>query len=673
MPSRNKLNKTLAAAHVLQKRMLRNALLRITQVGLRSYTTLQRSLLVDKGSFDLPPDLLATIDKATADKSLVGPLLFHSARPDSHGSLVFKVTDLLFVPSPSIRSAAVRYLTRLADCGDSLLSSTSTKVMYEQTHELESTVPERWRHAAAQLADALEDDFLFNVTGFRQCRRAGVDQGMAEYLTRIIRPSVLSAESIKPAIVNASEQRDTVSQCIDTILRQEPSIRAIVDRYYRVLGHLPLAQPFSLGWLINKWVLANGGADKVWQEAFEWIDATSSPLARYHLCNLFVEDPDFLPHDRVPEFWKEVATIIHFSPLDQASDESAAWWLHSELPKHYLKHLECYLPGQDGERICTHALWMAAKVTTVLTEDGTTLKQLQETLQPEFNLSAMMWQIAHPPIRQSTLRYALLYDASIWSSALICSIGTAHILPPAIIASSDSDRIARQIETRLIQCFPFEAVSDNQLTYAFQRSLNAVAKRWVEILPNPSLKERLDALTISNQKVTDHHNFADILPKLLSFRPAEQILITTALRSMVYAGTFSDDLLWKVLTIQQSGDDVFSRLDSHALNILLDILQEVQALKGGKWLVEIPHIFAAGFERNSGQEGRRDLLFDCVVLLSSSSGTASAINRLLLGKGQPVTFERVSFWHDRFSDILRISPPWVAAIIRGTLANLLVK
>ena len=521
------------------------------------------------------------------------------------------------------------------------------------------------------IGDALKNDFLLNLSGFKRCLGIGYDQGASQFFSRLIRPSVDSIDTIPLKTPNPTSQKAEIVKAIDDIVRISKSLKQACEAYYREFGHIPLLGPLSMGGLIEAWTRVKGSQQNVWAEVWRWANETKRVLARYHACQVFSQVPVYIPSDKQGEFWKQITDLI--VPPDAEGDgaQLSNLQLQCILTKHFIHYLECQLPGEDTERIAVGSFAIAERLASVLAERSELPGWILNSIQWEAEISKRAWQITRPATKNSILQLAALYDSGLWGSSLLGAVSISlHKLDVAGIESGALDRLADGIVGGMIEGFPLTLSKDESPTFSFQVSTKTAAETWIRKFATGKSVEKIEAFLKAKENIENEDFFRNTLPQLLKLRPPDQILVLASLRGLAFTDKFPEDLVWKTITEKVEDSDLLAQLDPRAMDALLSALLAFQARQGGKWAFELPHVFAGACERVSENSDRQELLFDCTVLLSTASGTVSAIERLLAGsqkqKFQPVAVS----WRERILELIKVSPPWAAGRMRGVLSSL---
>jgi len=644
------------------------------KVGLAANTALELSgvSIGDNASFEIPDFILPALRGLDRKANLLdGPLLIRTEGETKRKFTLFNVSEFLFHKDLKVRGAALAHFERMIGMKDPVLILRSERAINNNSKELRSNDVSRWKHAAVAIGDALKNDFLLNLSGFRQCLGIGYDQGASEFFSQLIRPSVDSIDTIPLKTPNPTSQKAEIVKAIDDIVRISKSLKQACEAYYREFGHIPLLGPLSMGGLIEAWTRVKGSQQNVWAEVRRWANESKRVLAKYHACQVFSQLPSYIPADKQGEFWKQVTNLI--VPLDAEGDRAqlSNLQLLCILTKHFIHYLECQLPGEDSERIAVGSFAIAERLASVLAERAEVPGWVLNSIQWDGEISRRTWQITHPVTKNSNLQLAALYDSDLWGSSLLGAVSTSlDKLDLAGVESGALDRLADGIVGGMIEGLPLTLSNEDSPTFSFQVSTKTAAETWIRKLATGKSVEKIEAFLKAKENLENEDFFGNTLPQLLKLRPAEQVLVLAALRGLAFTAKFPEDLVWKTLTERAEDTDLLAQLDPLAVDALLSALLTFQARQGGKWAFELPHVFAQACERVSEDSDRQELLFDCTVLLSTASGTVSAIERLLAGsqkqKLQPVAVS----WRERILELIKVSPPWAAGRMRGILASL---
>ena len=285
----------------------------VRAVGLRVYFALARLGVVTEPPAMPSPDTLAAVLDPTHERRIANPpgpvVLLHGVGNERAGDAIC-IPDYLLHPARTVRDTALTYLRVAPEGPASWLSPRSQAALAEAAHGILNEVQEEWLPAAKRVSDVLEEDFLLNLAGFRQCWEANLRAEQDAYWRRVIRPGVQLAASIPVAwydIPSAEAAGATAYSFVGDVV----SLPLLLDDYFRRFGHLPLAPPASAGSVVRKWAETSGRGAEAWDAVWQWADAGSSPLRAYHACQVFLECPEFVPEGQSAAFWRTRGDSMH--------------------------------------------------------------------------------------------------------------------------------------------------------------------------------------------------------------------------------------------------------------------------------------------------------------------------------------------------------------------------
>jgi hypothetical protein len=173
-----------------------------------------------------------------------------------------------------------------------------------------------------------------------------------------------------------------------------------------------------------------------------------------------------------------------------------------------------------------------------------------------------------------------------------------------------------------------------------------------------------------DQQAPEPQQVADSLKAMAKSVPSMQRFIACDLLVRAYTGEVPLDAVWEWVSGKEWIREVLLTVDLDALGLLLDALHEIQVQHGDKWASHLPHIFAIACEEAIEDSHRREVLFGATVLSSMVSDLVSAIQRLLHARHKQRLQAEVDHWRTQLRELQKLSPPWIAARMRATLASL---
>lgn len=331
------------------------AIKHLKKVDGRTLTILQKNKIFESlnpnENFEEVLPILNNKNHPNRISSPPGPLFFYLTQKKPPKANVVNLTEMLFATNIDIRKACFDYFYNLEDKEIPLLNTKTRALLKALTDTILSKDEKKWRDAAVAIYDALNEDWYCNYAAVNQCLHRNFISGVSEFLTKIIRPSIPSVESITLGLWEASGQKEEILDVIDKIVDESVDIEAALNKYFLRFGHLSFNENLSIVNLIEKWQSKHGKLDDIWTILWAWADSLKMPLPRYHVCMYFISNPDLVPDDKRTKLWHEIIEVIHMPNNEEDDlDWTQAWRMLSETARHYCCHLEARLPFMNGDR-----------------------------------------------------------------------------------------------------------------------------------------------------------------------------------------------------------------------------------------------------------------------------------------------------------------------------------
>ncbi|MBN2019674.1 MAG: hypothetical protein JW749_05555 [Sedimentisphaerales bacterium] len=642
----------------------------------RTLTILQKnkiyeSLNPDKTFEEVPP-ILNNKNHPNRISGPAGPLFFYlTQRTPPKGNIV-NLTELFFATNIDIRKASFDYFSNLEDKEIPILTPNSRTILKALGEPLLSTHDKKWREAAVAIYDALNEDWYCNYAAVKQCLHGNYVDGVSEYLTKIIRPTIPSVDSVTPGVWEASEQKENILSVIDKIIDESIDIEAALNKYFLRLGHLPLRGELSIINLIDKWQAKHSTLDDIWKILWAWADSFSIPLPRYHVCAYFISKPDLVPEDNHAKLWHEIVEVIHIPNNEEEDLEwTQAWRIFCEIARHYCCHLEARLPFKNGEIIASQAWWLAVQICNLFTSKKAEVKRLRnQTFLPELTLSSRIWQIASPAMKPSSLRLLTLNTNSMFSISLQAMLGNnLDLLKPSSMTKEDHIKIEHALSGTILNVFPPKVIDDSKKVYSFENSIIDTAKKWLPYVEDDKTKEMINVFVAGIEKLIIPADFENMVMKFTNSHYGDQLLIASYLKNMTYIEEISLDVIWKAINDSNWREAALSKSQPYVLQLIFDALNEIESRYQEKWAYNLPHFYALELEKATEPEKKKHL-FGCVIYSSLCGDTVSAIQRLLKGDHKQDYEKEAEYWSQRLKETQKFAPELVKARIRPILAAL---
>ena len=604
---------------------------------------------------------------------ITGPILFQRDDNNKKQFHAAEIINLLLNDNVNIRKAAFFHFEQMLNKEPALLNQRSKEMIIKFKNALNSSDIDKWGDAAINISDAIQDDWLCNLSGVKQCLAINDVKGLEKFLTLVLRPSISSIESIGIGIWAASEQKEKIEEFIfESVLKANDLEKALNSFYYN-LGHLPLCNDLSIGRIITEWKKHKRRFKNTWDIVWKWADSINSPLPRFHASQFFANNKKLIKRNSKGKLLDEILEIICVSKKNNADLRwQQAWKLRCELARHYCHYLECRLPGSDSERVAAQSWWLAEQVSMVFDSQPEAIKELRKiTIKPEGNMSYRIWELAHPILKSSDLSYATKHVVSLWSLALLTQVGNfLKSFDSTELKKINKHQIENAICSNILGMFPIKPKKMSKVVYSFDRTVMSSAKVWVDSKKNTKSIKTIKAFINGIQKITKK---SELKKNLLHFPNADagnQVFIATAFHSGAHSNVVPEDLIWEFINDKDKFDFLLLKSEPLALELFFKALIEIQIKYGAKWAYLIPHLFATGCEAVHSIPDRRRILFALTLLSSISSDSTSAIERLLKGKQRKDFSEDAKYWKDRIKIFKQYGPRWIQAKLRATAAIL---
>ena len=604
----------------------------------------------------------------------LGPLFCYQGKREPLQNTIGNIADMFLAVDMSLRQAALNYFNNLEDEELPVLTSKSRELLETLGELLVSDDCQKWRSAAVAIYDALQDDWYCNYSALKQCLVSNFIPGIGEFLTKVIRPTISSVETITTGVWAASEQKEKIVHCINQIVEESSEILDALNKYFQKLGHLPLIKELSISGLLDQWQQKKGcNNDDLWSILWNWADSFEWPLQRYHVCMYFILHPEKIPEDKNSDFWRGITEIVYM-PNDEKDDLrwTQPWRMLCEVARHFCCHLENRLPYMEGERIASQAWWLAYHVCILFPSNKEEVRKLRkETFLPELTISTRVHQVASPVIKPSALRFLTLNTNSVFSLAIQSAIGK-HIdsLKLESISKDDSEKIEVSINGSILAIYPAKLKKDSEKIYAFDDSVLLTAKKWVTYIDKEDQnREMTSALIAGIEKLVKFDSISDLLNKFIDTHSGDRVLIANYFRTIIFTENVPLVDIWDVINDRKWREVAFGKTHPLVFELIYESLNEIETRCQDKWAYNLPHFYALECEKAEDKDNK-ELLFTSVVFSSICGNSVSGIQRLLKGDKKYEYQENVNFWRKRLKQIYEWSPEWVKARVRPVLAVL---
>jgi len=658
-------------------KIVRNALQHIKEGDVRTDAILRlKGVLKEKDPTRYPdPCISAISDRKHPQRLDVGPGPLVVCEENQQRS-VLEVADLLYDERSAVRMHALGYLEQMTGSIDPIAAKRTRETVQSSVDSIRSDEPERWLRAAVDISDCVRDDFSCNLAGLRQSLTMHYQDGMESYADRLFMPSVNFLQSMDLEIHSPREQHFEIAKRIKELVNTSDSLETALSGYVKLCGHIPLGEDLSAGMLVRAWIEEHGLLESLWDYVWDWVGKSqNSPLPCYHACLVFVANPEYLPEDKAPLFWKEVLQILsQFVPDLPDNERTDQWRIRQALAKYYCHYIACHLPTANGDKVATCAWSLAEHLSQSFGLSMDFLKQMREgAVCSQSDLFQCLEALVHPPVSLSAYRHLTCHSVSLWAFSMQCQIGIAlKDLHPEVMSDDEKTLLGKALRIGVSGGLSLPS-EESSCVFAFDHSALPAAQAWSEVTAEPKektvTKESVDAV----RSVGDRNCLPNAFQNWGDSGGTHLPLVVQTLWAAAHRGEISPETahaLWAVFKEESFVLNLLSQIDTSVLDALLDALIEIQVQHGGDWLSRFPHYITVACKEKSVEGERRKILFAMLLASCLSSGTVSPLLHLLKSDVSVDMKEDIQFWHERLTSFQVSSPGWIAGRIRAVLAAL---
>ena len=660
------------------------ALSPLGSVDARVYFALDRLGVFTEPPENSPPAELAAIRDPSHPRRLQrspGPMVF--LRPAEEGERTGEalcVPDYLLHPGRAVRETVIGYLEQAPEGPLTWLSPRSRATLAEYAQAIRSELQADWLPAARRIRDVLDEDFLLNLAGFRQCWEVNLHEEQNAYWRRVIRPGIHLAASI-PGNWFEIPAGDAPATLAEICVAGAAFLSEALDRYFARYGYLPLAPPASAGSVVRRWVDAHDAGQAAWAEVWQWVDAGISPLRAYHACQVFFECPDLVPEGEGETLWGRVSRLCAMPPAGEEDTETApdfeevGWDLRHELARHYLGQLEIHTVEQPGDRLAALAWWAAERVASEMTgalqtvgvEVAPALRTvLDRTVSNEAALSEVEWDDLRPAGPPSPFAFGTMEARGLWVAALLAP----RPVPELPLPSDYEPWVAINLLGACMGGFPPPGAAFGSGLLAFGRPFDEAAAQWAARIGTEEQRRFLEGVLQVRGELAQEGGLLSALRGVPDAEPVRQAVVCHAFRTLAALGAVNEAAVWELLSDSDWVRTFVTRAEPGPLQALSWGLLEVQRRAGDRWHWALPHLFGSLAEELDLPPERRRQLALSAVHSAAIGGGVSPVRRLLTGSRREEFGPMLDEWREQLIVIRSMGPPLAAAYLRGLAAAL---
>lgn len=661
------------ATNVLRARIARNAFLHIEKLDVRAGSILEEAgLFVKTSDQPIPPELSDVIADASHPRRIVtkpGPIVFHKNEGEPGKQFALDMRPLLLNSDSRIRAAALSHFLNLSKQTSPWLSTYTARVLGEKQGQfLDGS--EGWLSAALAVHEAVDSDFLCQVAGCRQSMHERYEDGLREFVPKVLRPQLHALEALEIAFLNPSEQQQEIKVRIDELSVQE-DLGIALDTYLESLGILPLTNELSFVALVDSWEKRHPNKSAA-DSLAKWVSGATPP-ALFYAALWFLGKPDRLPDSLKDVLAPALTEMLEFrggEDEDLSVKPAGFWAVYEGLAQHYLRFLESHAPGAIGEPLAIGAWWMARKVSLALLENSRAMAHLHDiAILPQARQSSLSSVFANVPGPRGAAALATHWQTSPWKLAILANVNeeSADALLKWLSVLQPEEDLAHNVVRNFTFWSPAKQSSKNS-TFLFQRNLHDAIAPWTSALGNSPYGQHLATMADYYSQYAQPAKFLEKLEKASDLDDAEQLILANSARLLAYQEIFPIDEAWERLADSQWRNGLFQRLTPLALEMLFLALAYSVNRASERRVAELPHLFAHSCEASGEDKNRADQLFMYTIVSCIHTYSVSALERLLAGKNRTSVLQSAREWRSQLLQASRLSPPWIAARLRALTA-----
>ncbi|MCC5613344.1 hypothetical protein LC612_43380, partial [Nostoc sp. CHAB 5834] len=393
----------------------------------------------------------------------------------------------------------------------------------------------------------------------------------------------------------------------------------------------------------------------LWDVLWAWAQQNGGPVPKIHLCSVFLGKPERIPDESRPLFWDEIRQLVG---LQKGGRWHSALTFRGELARHFIYHLECSLPWNDGQRIVAFSLWLTERFAETF---ACTEENLDDFMEHTFAHNHFLWRLAEPKTVANHFRYVMLYADSPWQLSLIAAFSSlkGHLLIPKDIQHT-IDQILLYYLVKLPLLLKQEGKSP--AVHAWEWGVSDLLADWQQ---RQSAEDPAGSDLFGWLRNREAITLSEVLAK---GGKVHENLDLFWLREQVHFNILPEDEVKELLKDESAIHTALQELQEENLHTFVEVLYGIASNSEENWRIQIPHYVASACAASDGE--RQHLLFCIVAQMSVATDTVSALRRLVNGPGKSTYRESCSFLRQLLRHNLRLANPWLGGRIRSIVAAL---
>jgi hypothetical protein len=637
-----------------------------------------KSLRKNPGEQGIPEHILKVLknfeDENAIKTAPPGPLVFHRL-PEEGGATVFEGSDLLIYPNSKAREAVVSYLSQTATRSEGCMSERLKKAVSDHSKKIAQKRAVNWYPAAEHLMELIENDWQFNLAGFRQVLITKNQDLIYRFWNRCVRPQLHPAYALPTSSFHACTDRKAMKDRVLPCITQEAIKNGIAESYLNHLGHLPLVDEWSLI-DVAKQAAFNLDTDELFQLA-----ENDNYLCAYHGCAALVKQWAKLNHSQQTRTAKQLSDFICLSRSTDLSTRRGRFWnCMNRLADHFLAWIPLYGPELGDDNSASLAWWMAGRLAKVVCDDIEQAENpeskiqfvLERNLEPLVHFSFEINQLIRGGASRSVYHAntSMIQHGGPFFASLIGSFRLEFGSIYPLLTERARNRVDQWIFVNTVHQSVGAPQRGSLLFGNYILDIQTTYEQWEQVLnPNDETLAVLSRLRSDFEKVTNSNSLRDLLSAFDTLNAFDQSLWLNRMKSAVWLEAIPLDPILNLLR-----DPVLSRVFAQSmkieqLSLAIELMLAIQQFGGCVWKQELPHRLVDWLDFFDTVE-EKAIIFNGIICSSIVGEAPSAIDRVCEREDSAQLKSSFAFQEGRLVAARTIAPRWTWSKLRVYLERL---
>ncbi|MBL8873833.1 MAG: tetratricopeptide repeat protein [Planctomycetaceae bacterium] len=646
------------------------------QVETRGFALLEasKSIRVSPATQEVPDYILATLNNGTdnenGDTHPSGPLVFFR-RPKVDETSVFEATDLLMHPNSRAREAVVTFLQQTP----ANISEKLKRAIKEHAKKISQKRVVNWYPAAEDLLELIENDWEFNLAGFRQALVTKKQDWIHRYWNQCTRPRFHPANTLPASSFHACTDPNTIEYRVFSSISEDAKREGIAVPYLHHLGHLPLTENWSLLDVATRTNI------EVSTEELFVLAAHDSYFSSYHACVALVMRWNSLTDPQKTKTAKLLSDFICMSRVPDLSTRRGRFWAClSRLANHFLAWIPLYGPELGDDNSASLAWWMADRLAKVICDD------VERKQNPESSLNLVFNRNIDPLLQFSTQLNQIVRGGTTHSvfHSNTCFVQHGGPFFASLIAKLKlefgsifglfHDAAKVEVNDWLLSNSIHQPIGSPQngslLFVNYLTDIKTTMEQW-ELVSNATEEKRavMAQMRFDCAKLTNDDSLRELLSTFHSFDRLNQLLWVERMKAAVWRKSMPLTPVLDLLRNQSNAMRLLKSIKVEELSSVIELMLSIQQYGGVVWKYELPHRMVDWLDFFDAPE-EKAIIFNGIFCSSIAGGAPSAINRVKEREDYPQLKGAFAFQEDRLESARTMVPRWTWARLRIFLSRI---